>query len=292
MKTWQLVAASSLALGLAGGALAANDDYNPPNLGTMQVSPKKSHHKKKYKRSDIKLSAPTFDFGLGHASPAPKNDSPSSARVEHAPRGKSGRGPTVSPIEALHVPAPSYPSDAGRASATVKVMFTIQKDGRTGDIRVLTHDAPGAFRRATRAAVADWRFKPKTVNGEPRALRVTQTVHFSPPAQRAPPPANKRQSSPSGRGPDVAHKPPVPAHLVAPKYPRAARGRRATGYVLVAFTVNADGSVSDIDVVNSEPRHLFDKAALKAVRQWRFKPYRVNGKPASVRVKQRIQFSP
>lgn len=84
---------------------------------------------------------------------------------------------------------------------------------------------------------------------------------------------------------------PIPVRIEPPQYPAAARSR-PRGYVVVEFTVTASGHTSHIAVVQSSPRNVFDTAAINAVRQWRFKPYRVDGKPASTRVRQRIQFSP
>ncbi len=55
-----------------------------------------------------------------------------------------------------------------------------------------------------------------------------------------------------------------------PEYPRAALRNGVSGEVTVSFTVNADGSVGDARVVNSNPRRTFDGAALDAIRKWKF----------------------
>ena len=38
------------------------------------------------------------------------------------------------------------------------------------------------------------------------------------------------------------------------------------------FTVAADGSVSDVRVLRSEPRGAFDREVINTVRRWRFEP--------------------
>ena len=50
-----------------------------------------------------------------------------------------------------------------------------------------------------------------------------------------------------------------------PEYPAAARERGTQGHVDVELTANADGMVENPRVVASEPRGVFDQAALAAV---------------------------
>ena len=58
----------------------------------------------------------------------------------------------------------------------------------------------------------------------------------------------------------------------APQYPPAALRSGESGEVVVEFTVNPDGSVSNPRVVRANPPRVFDRAALNAVRNWRFQP--------------------
>jgi protein TonB len=97
----------------------------------------------------------------------------------------------------------------------------------------------------------------------------------------------------------VATPPPAPAPVttpaelvsaVQPDYPPAAYRSRQQGWVEVQFTINADGSVSGAKVLESEPNRLFDRAALDAVRRWKFKPRMVNGEPTSELATRRIEF--
>lgn len=63
----------------------------------------------------------------------------------------------------------------------------------------------------------------------------------------------------------------------APKYPRNALRRNITGSVDVKFSVARDGSVFDVQVVDSTPGTVFDEAAIAAVEKWRFEPVIENG---------------
>ena len=71
----------------------------------------------------------------------------------------------------------------------------------------------------------------------------------------------------------------VPMVRVPPQYPERAQQRGIEGRVLIEFTISKSGSVKDAKVIFAEPKRVFDKAALKAVRQWKYNPKIVNGKP-------------
>ncbi|MEO5595738.1 MAG: TonB family protein [Lysobacteraceae bacterium] len=55
-----------------------------------------------------------------------------------------------------------------------------------------------------------------------------------------------------------------------PAYPREAALSGIAGQVTVSFTVNADGSVSGVNVVSATPRRVFDRAAIDAMKRWKF----------------------
>ena len=76
-----------------------------------------------------------------------------------------------------------------------------------------------------------------------------------------------------------------------PDYPRKALRNREEGWVKVSFTVTAQGTVSDPKVVAAKPRRVFDSAALKAIRKWRFKPKKVGGRPVQTKATQLIEFN-
>jgi protein TonB len=78
--------------------------------------------------------------------------------------------------------------------------------------------------------------------------------------------------------------------MVMPEVPESARRKGIEGWVEVVFTVNEKGNVVDAQVRSSSPEEVFDDAALKAVRQWRFEPATENGKPVSRRSMIRLKF--
>lgn len=75
-----------------------------------------------------------------------------------------------------------------------------------------------------------------------------------------------------------------------PVYPRKAARSKQEGWVKIEFTITAEGLVSEPKVISAKPRRIFDRAALKAIRNWRFKPRTIQGKAVSRRAVQVIEF--
>lgn len=59
---------------------------------------------------------------------------------------------------------------------------------------------------------------------------------------------------------------------VYPKYPRRAKIQRKEGLVQLQFQIDSNGYVHNPIVAKSNPEGLFEKAALNAIKKWRFKP--------------------
>ncbi len=58
-----------------------------------------------------------------------------------------------------------------------------------------------------------------------------------------------------------------------PRYPRRAKRRGITGYVTCEFKINQNGEVYDVKITKSKPSGTFEKAALKAIKQWQFNKF-------------------
>jgi len=83
---------------------------------------------------------------------------------------------------------------------------------------------------------------------------------------------------------------PQPLVRLKPLYPAHARMRRIEGSVKVEFTVTVDGNTENITVISAGPAQTFDRAAIRAIKRWRFSPAMREGKPVAVRVLQNIKF--
>jgi protein TonB len=71
---------------------------------------------------------------------------------------------------------------------------------------------------------------------------------------------------------------PVPLVRAQAAYPDRARDEEIEGWVLVRFTIAADGSVTEPEVVEASPRRIFDRAALDAIRRWKYRPMLQDGR--------------
>jgi protein TonB len=102
-----------------------------------------------------------------------------------------------------------------------------------------------------------------------------------------PPPPPPQQSGPVRVGGDV--RPPTKLVHVSPTYPAIALASRVSGVVILEATIGEDGRVRELRVLRSYP--LLDQAAIDAVRQWRYTPTLLNGRPVSVLMSVTVAFS-
>ncbi len=84
---------------------------------------------------------------------------------------------------------------------------------------------------------------------------------------------------------------PVPRMRFPPRYPQRALMRRVEGQVVLEFTINPDGSVSDARVVEADPPGYFEQSALRAITRWEFHPKVVAGNPVSRTARQTITYT-
>jgi len=82
----------------------------------------------------------------------------------------------------------------------------------------------------------------------------------------------------------------IPLVRIPPRYPMRAASRRLEGWVKVEFTIREDGSVKEPIVVDAQPKNIFDRAALNAIKRWKFKPKIMGGEAFEQRAVQILQF--
>lgn len=83
----------------------------------------------------------------------------------------------------------------------------------------------------------------------------------------------------------------IPIVRINPQWPRAALLDRVEGWVKVEITILPEGTVSNVEILDSEPRGLFDRNTRTAVLKWIFKPAVVDGQAVSRQAVQTIDFS-
>jgi protein TonB len=78
-------------------------------------------------------------------------------------------------------------------------------------------------------------------------------------------------------------------HKVQPTYPPLARTARVQGSVILAAVIGKDGAIQNLHVLSGHP--LLQQAALEAVKQWRYRPYILNGEPVEVDTQVTVNFT-
>jgi protein TonB len=75
---------------------------------------------------------------------------------------------------------------------------------------------------------------------------------------------------------------------IAPSYPQAALQMRMYGEVELLATVSKQGLIERINVLNGDP--VLVKAATDAVKQWKYRPYLLNGEPVEIETQITVSF--
>jgi len=76
---------------------------------------------------------------------------------------------------------------------------------------------------------------------------------------------------------------------VNPVYPPLARQARISGTVLLQAQISKDGSIENLQLISGHP--MLAPAAIEAVKQWKYKPYLLNGEPVEVDTQVQVNFT-
>jgi len=76
---------------------------------------------------------------------------------------------------------------------------------------------------------------------------------------------------------------------VNPVYPPLARQARIAGTVVLRAVISKDGSIENLQLISGHP--MLAPAAIDAVKQWKYKPYLLNGEPVEVDTEVQVNFT-
>src|SRR5580658_6171559 len=76
---------------------------------------------------------------------------------------------------------------------------------------------------------------------------------------------------------------------VQPNYPQLAKQARIQGQVVLQAEISKDGTIQNLQLISGHP--MLAPAAIEAVKQWRYKPYLLNGEPVAVETTVLVNFS-
>src|SRR5271154_6630915 len=76
---------------------------------------------------------------------------------------------------------------------------------------------------------------------------------------------------------------------VTPNYPPLAKQARIQGKVLLQAEISKEGTIQNLQLISGHA--MLAPAAIEAVKQWRYKPYLLNGEPVAVETQVDVNFS-
>jgi protein TonB len=76
---------------------------------------------------------------------------------------------------------------------------------------------------------------------------------------------------------------------VPPVYPPLARQARIQGTVILQAQISKDGNIENLQLISGHP--MLAPAAIEAVKQWKYKPYLLNGEPVEVETQVQVNFT-
>jgi len=198
-------------------------------------------------------------------------------------------------LEPITTSSAVYPSSARQEKIQDRVVASIliSEAGDVENVEILRTGAT-VLGQAAEEAIGKWKFKPVTRQG--RAVPVVAKVTFDFVL-------NNDNMEPKDVAPDIAPAVELPLRVrvsdsvmrklllskVTPIYPLSAKAAHIQGTVTVAVVIGKDGTVSDVQLL-SGPSELAS-AAMDAVRQWRYRPYLLHGRPVEIQTTAQVNFT-
>lgn len=103
-------------------------------------------------------------------------------------------------------------------------------------------------------------------------------------------PAKATRPEPAARAPAPRSREVALIEQPQPEYPPEAARARAQGTVLVEAQVDAMGNVSDVDIARRSGSRVLDRAAMREVRRWKFRPAMEGGKAVASSIQVPVDY--
>jgi periplasmic protein TonB len=124
-------------------------------------------------------------------------------------------------------------------------------------------------------------------NGDTLINTFTNKVRVAPPPASEPAPVPEAEPTPISVGGAVQAARII--KRVVPVYPPLARTARVSGVVRLQAIIAVDGTIAELNVISGHP--MLIAAAVGAVKQWRYRPTVLNGKPVPVNTQIDVNFT-
>lgn len=233
------------------------------------------------------------DAGRTEEPPAARADSP-----EPVTRAESGSGPTSEPSSGQSAATSNVAAQPAEATDQPARQTPEPASNEAPRQNLAMADAPKQQRPAVdspepaKVAAEEEKTAPSPGGATDAIERPSQASADSTSGDQ---PTRLASASPAE---SIASRPPEPRieggrplKVVAPDYPRFARLRGIQGSVTAEFTIDRQGRVTDVRVVDSSPAGVFNRSVTDALEDWRFQPLLKDGKPTARRVAKVFEFN-
>ncbi len=281
-NTKNLIIAAVLVLGLAASGYYAWPRLQPA-LESLPIV-------QKYFGAPQSEVSPPLSPAVPAAAPAPASAAPSAAgpgQPSSAPASgptepqarpeESGRaGGSVEPDPAASAAASSSAS-AAAAVPGPRVAITHPAAGRASKPLVVKDDRnqSSALKKGAAQPAAPAPLEIASSSGDQAIAGIVGTMAGAHPVLK---PINVSQGVSNG----------LLVKQVPPLYPTLALQMRVAGSVELEANISKDGSTANVQVLKGDP--LLRQAAVNAVRQWKYKPYRLDGQPVEIVTQVTVNF--
>jgi protein TonB len=188
----------------------------------------------------------------------------------------------------LLVAPPPPPPPPPPAAAVVKVVKVIQTDIVNGELRTPTK-IPKKVEMIKEEEAPPQMASTGVVGGVPGGIpggsmggvigSVLGSVNVAPPKIATPQRVRVSSGVVSG----------LLLRKVQPNYPPLARQARIQGVVVLQAQISKEGAIENLQLISGHP--MLAPAAIEAVRQWKYKPYLLNGEPVEVETQVQVNFT-
>jgi TonB family protein len=214
----------------------------------------------------------------------------SSSRASQAVRATPQPTFALEPMETANVP---YPVGAltQKIEGQVLALILVSETGAVETFQILKGDP--LLGASVREALKKWTFKPVLKDGVPVAVSSKLVFNFK---------LSDETQRTSGVVPEISSASELPqrVHLargvseglilkrIEPNYPASAIAARLEGQVILRAVINREGGITDLTLVSGHPNLV--PAAIKAVRQWKFRQSLFLGRPVEVETEIVVDF--
>jgi TonB family protein len=203
-------------------------------------------------------------------------------------------------LEVIKAPEPDYPLEAAakRVQGKVEIQLHISETGDVDSTNVVSGEP--VLAAAAESAMKTWKFKPFIRNGKP--VRVSRQVPWEfalkgdtsnacavvQAVQAMNLEHHRRDGSYRSQIVDPKVMEGGLTHRVEPQYPQLARMGHIQGMVILAATIGKDGRIHNLKALCGHP--VLIDASIDAIKQWRYRPYMVDGQPVDVETTIKAEF--